>query len=509
MAGIISTETPSQNAACPAPAASYAVPRSMLSVVDGLVYLLWLSVAGFVLSHHEKWGDEAQSWLIARDLSLPRIWFYELRYEGTPGLWHTILWTAQHIFHMPYAGIGPLGLCFAAAGAAFILWKAPFPRPVRYLLLFSYFILYQYAVIARSYTLLPLLLFGAASFFHDREHPERITILLILLSQLSVHGSLIADAIALFYAIDVLRNWSSLSERARRWFLICAAILVADNLFLFIVLNPTPDVAEFAVKKNPQLYGRYEAPPLIKLRSILSGAFLDYLLPSSIFLAILGAWFYTRRRLLLFLLPLGLIVGLYVKVHGMAQHHGTAFVAVVASLWIAWPSATEQHKFDLFQRRCLQGVSLLLALWFGLNVWDTVGAIRLEQKAPYSGAHDAANYLRPLVAQGKSIYGYDFFMNAIQAYYDRNIFANQPSTFFHEGIPLRGQHLDPNELQAAGPDYVVLMLGYPDRDLPYLEAFLANLGYKAVHYSDGWSIYKQSRYDGQAYLIFARVGAMQ
>lgn len=507
MTAIMRTEASSQNAARPAP--PYAVPRSMLSLVDGLVYLLWLSIAGFVLSHHEKWGDEAQTWLIARDLSLPRIWFYELRYEGTPGLWHTILWIAQHIFHMPYAGIGPLGLCFAAAGAAFILWKAPFPRPVRYLLLFSYFILYQYAVIARSYTLLPLLLFAAASFFHDREHPERITILLVLLSQLSVHGSLIADAIAIFYAIDVLRNWSSLSERARRCFLICAAILVADNLFLYVILKPTPDVAEFVVKKAPQLYGRYEAPPLTKLMSILSGAFLDYLVPSSIFLAILGAWFYTRRRLLLFLLPLALIVGLYVKVHGMAQHHGTAFVAVVASLWIAWPSATEQHKFDLFQRRCLRGVSLLLVLWFGINVWDTVGAIRLEQKAPYSGARDAANYLRPLVAQGKSIYGYSFYMNAIQAYYDRNIFANQPSTFFHEGIPFRGGRLEVNELQAADPDYAVVISGNPGTELPTFESVFASAGYTLVHVSPGWSIYKQSRYDGQFYLIFGRFNAMQ
>jgi hypothetical protein len=502
MAAIITTETTTHTT-------GHSTPRSMLSMVDGLIFLLWLSVSGFVLAHHEKWADEAQTWLIARDLSLPRIWFYELRYEGTPGLWHTILWIAQHIFHMPYAGIGPLGLCFAAAGAALILWKAPFPRPVRYLLLFSYFIVYQYAVIARSYTLLPLLLFGAASYFHDREHPERIAILLVFLSQLSVHGSLMAGAIALVYGIDMLQNWSSLSERARRWFLICAAILMADNLFLFAILNPTPDVAEFVVKKAPELYGRYEAPPLTKLISILSGAFLDYWIPSAIFLTILAAWFYSRRRLLLFLLPLGLIVGLYVKVHGIAHHHGTAFVAVVASLWIAWPSTGEQHDFDLFHRRCLLGISLLLALWFGVNVWDTVGAIRLEQKTPYSGARDAADFLRPLIAEGKSLYGYGFYMNAIQAYYPSNIFANQPSTFFHEGIPFRGMRVDRSELRRAGPDYAVVIVGNPEKDYPYIEREFASDGYTLAHVSPGWLIYKQARYDGQFYLIFARQQRVQ
>src|SRR6266568_1116976 len=106
MAAIPTNETSSRDEVHITPKVSYEAPRSMLSMVDGLVYLLWLSVAGFALAQHEKWGDEAQSWLIARDLSLPRIWFYELCYEGTPGLWHTILWIAQHVFHMPYSGLG-------------------------------------------------------------------------------------------------------------------------------------------------------------------------------------------------------------------------------------------------------------------------------------------------------------------------------------------------------------------------------------------------------------------
>ena len=79
-------------------------------IADFCVLSLWIAVTGFTLTYHEKWADEAQAWLIARDLSLPRIFFYELRYEGSPGLWHLILWIAQHVFHAPYAALGPLGL---------------------------------------------------------------------------------------------------------------------------------------------------------------------------------------------------------------------------------------------------------------------------------------------------------------------------------------------------------------------------------------------------------------
>ena len=97
-------------------------------VGDFSVLGLWIAVTTFTLNYHEKWADEAQAWLIARDLSLPRIFFYELRYEGSPGLWHLILWIAQHVFHAPYAALGPLGLVFATAGVAFLIFFAPFPR---------------------------------------------------------------------------------------------------------------------------------------------------------------------------------------------------------------------------------------------------------------------------------------------------------------------------------------------------------------------------------------------
>ena len=152
---------------------------------------LWMVVVSFTISYHEKWADEAQSWLIARDLDLRTIWFHELRYEGTPGLWHTILWVAQHLFRAKYDTIGYIGMAGAAAGVALLIFKAPFPRIIRWPLAFTYVMVYQYAVIARQYTLLPLLAFAAAALFKDIRHPERMTVVLVLLANLSVHGAIL------------------------------------------------------------------------------------------------------------------------------------------------------------------------------------------------------------------------------------------------------------------------------------------------------------------------------
>src|ERR1035441_6582079 len=105
-------------------------------IADFGVLGLWIVTVGLTIQYHEKWADEAQAWLLARDLDLRTLWFHELRYEGTPGLWHTILWLAQRVFHAPYGSISYIGMAFATAGVALVLFKAPFPRPLRWLLVF-------------------------------------------------------------------------------------------------------------------------------------------------------------------------------------------------------------------------------------------------------------------------------------------------------------------------------------------------------------------------------------
>ncbi len=174
-------------------------------IADFGVLSAWIAIVGFTLQYHEKWADEAQAWLIARDLDLKTIWFHELRYEGSPGLWHTILWVAQHVFHARYDALGYIGMAGATAGVALLIFKAPFPRYIRWPLAFTYFMVYQYAVIARPYTLLPLLAFSAALLFKDLEHPERMTIVLVLLANLSLHGTILAGCLGLVYLMDAYR----------------------------------------------------------------------------------------------------------------------------------------------------------------------------------------------------------------------------------------------------------------------------------------------------------------
>jgi hypothetical protein len=126
-------------------------------ITDGTVLPALAAHVFYTVSKHGPWADEAQAGLLARDFPWLRLVFTELRFEGHPALWSVILSLAIHLLHLPYGYLGYLTGSVAIAGLAVLIFLAPFPRPLRYLIAGSFFFLYQYAIVARPYVLTPLL----------------------------------------------------------------------------------------------------------------------------------------------------------------------------------------------------------------------------------------------------------------------------------------------------------------------------------------------------------------
>ena len=109
-------------------------------VITLIIYLLGVCTVSFF---HEPWFDEAQSWAIARSGTIKEILFEIPHYEGHPPLWHLIL--------VPFAKLGaPYELSLAAVNIFFmtlavavLLFKSPFPKLIRCLLPFNFFLFYQ------------------------------------------------------------------------------------------------------------------------------------------------------------------------------------------------------------------------------------------------------------------------------------------------------------------------------------------------------------------------------
>ena len=89
------------------------------------------------------------------------------RYEGSPILWHLVLALPARC-GLPYASLGVLGAAFAGGGVLLFLARSPLPKFLTAIVPFTFFLIYQNAVVARSYALMPLLLFAAAAAYPGR-----------------------------------------------------------------------------------------------------------------------------------------------------------------------------------------------------------------------------------------------------------------------------------------------------------------------------------------------------
>ena len=464
------------------------------------IFAIWLALVAVIVSRHEKWADEAQAWLLARDLPFFTLWLKELRYEGCPGLWHSILWVAQHAFHIPYSGIGVIGMLCAALGVALILWFAPFPRPLRWLLAFSYFVAYQYAVIARPYVLIPLLLFAAALFFKDVSHPERMAVALALLTNVSAHGALMSACIGLAYIAQVVPLWRGLDRRVQRNYLLSVLAMVAVFVEVFLVLKPPHDVEAINLI-------RVVNTPTVLPRTWkgVNGAFFDSTPLTLVWLALLAAWCGLRRGMgSLLLVVMVMVMAFFYGFYGLAHHQGTIFLPAIAGLWITWPTANELNAYSApqvkFYRVFVLGLACLLsyqALTSAVTMWN-------DYLYAYCGAADTAAYLRSEDAVHQRIMGFGYAMVGVEAYFDGHLLTNRPTSYFHHGDPFWGMRFEPKEIQRESPEFVVLPTWFePDAVLQKsYEPWMQALGYSLVHISPGHAYSKQGFDTWQYYYIY-------
>lgn len=130
------------------------------------VFLGYLIFNGVLLGKHELWRDEANVWLMARELS-PIELLKEIKYQGHPCLWYLLLMPFAKA-GLPFRTISFVSYFIMALAAGLFLYRAPFGKVVKAAILFSPAFTYYYAVIARNYCLIALLLMLLAIYYPKR-----------------------------------------------------------------------------------------------------------------------------------------------------------------------------------------------------------------------------------------------------------------------------------------------------------------------------------------------------
>jgi hypothetical protein len=167
-----------------------------------LVLLAYLPLALFSISHHEMWRDELHCWLVARDSPMPWDVVAQRAYDGQPPLWYLLLWLLQKTTHDPRS-MQVVHVAIAAAVVWVFASRSPFPRPVRLLFPFGYFLAYEYVALSRCYGL--ALLFALLLCVR---HPRRVdrpwptAALLVALALTTTVATMVAAAYAAALVVE-------------------------------------------------------------------------------------------------------------------------------------------------------------------------------------------------------------------------------------------------------------------------------------------------------------------
>lgn len=470
---------------------------------------LWLLMVG---AAHEPWADEAQAWSLARDSGLAELMVERVRYEGTPGLWHVMLWIAQRC-GLTYSQLYLIPVTCALAGAAVVLWRAPFPLWVRLGTVCSYFFAYQFAVIARSYSVDLLLIPLAAWWFADRaERPLRYALVIGLIANLNTHGLLIAALLGFELLIQLWRQ-ARLTAPAS---LLALGLAVVSGLIALATVWQPADSAFLAAGTTPPWYRvlpLYLGEAFVNRVSIFSRAqvtAVDWF--AGILLTVYVLW---RTALFLRTSPTRLLcLGLFAVLIGFTAvfaspwHSGVLYLVWIFALWTGWRFADgAAHR----------AIMLPFAVVAVAQAVQTIGTGLWDYRATYSPAQEVAAVIAQFDRQHPdariAAYGYKSF--AVQPWLLGNPYDNyhggaaRPSFVRWDAAePWKIMHSEARwqALLAENPDLIVVSLtAFKGSSAPLLPA-ACKAGYVPTKTFPGRMMWRNTVHEDDTLTLFERRG---
>ena len=405
----------------------------------GLTFL-FLAVGAFTASHHEMWRDEIQAWLLARDSTSVFNLFANLKYEGHPGLWHLCLMPLSRITHSPVI-MQMFHLLITGVTVYLFVRYAPFNWFQKLLFCFGYFVVYEYAIVARNYALGLLLITVFCVLFRERyKRFIWIGCALFLLSHTSVHALIVTIAIGftLCYEYVFGRRFSeplnqeitAVGDKRPIW--IGFALIGIGITTAVLQLIPPPDTG-FAVA----WHFNYEAKRATDIVKLISRAYLPiprpvlnfwgsnllttYSLfqtiqvPLCYFLMLFSVLLFLKRptALLIYVIStFGLLAFFYIKYQGSIRHHGFLFLTFLMCCWIFrdrpavnFGKTAQQETNSMMNRVLNVAGTTVLTLLLVCHAIGGIIAVRMEHRHIFSYGKLTAEYIRSQGMQDLTMVG--------------------------------------------------------------------------------------------------------
>ena len=354
---------------------------------------------------------------------------------------------------------------------------------------FTYFLCFQYAVVARSYSLAPLLLFGLATV--SRKGFQRIgatTILLILLASVSAQAFLLSIAIAIAFAARLALVSEQREQCARRG-LIWAALSYLLAVLLIIYSVWPSNQASFVVSPNWSL-ANFIGMSRYSFQQAFGEGYWPLVLIS---LSLPLLW---RGRGLFFFVVASLLLCIFGSViYSNVWHHGFLILAWLFALWISCES-----------REAGWSVLLALSIFVVMQCSWTWQAVRYDFDQHYSGSKTMASYLKNKLLSQSKLFGIGYPTVALQPYFVKNLYRNYDAArgggqAFWRWSKSYYVNSYSEQLGSTRPDLV--LLGYSsEADRKLWSNLITRSGYRMVTTSEGHLFWRNDIYQPENYELY-------
>lgn len=391
-----------------------------------IIFILFAILTFFVGIHHEPWADEAQSWLIGRDCSFLDIIFKVAKYEGSPALWFVILKCLNYI-HFPYKYLFIIPWMLGNIGVYLLIFKSKLNNIIKFLFPFTFYMFYQYSVIARTHALFfPFLALIATLYPNRLRHPYIYAGLLMLLASISAYGFVLAFVLLICFGIDIYKQDNKLQIKK-----IIPAISVGLFMLGTAIILKTPADCTFSAslditRANPAriiyiMTRGYFNTPKFSLILILQ------CLVTILLYIFAGLTFCKNIKQSIFFISTNLaIAGLLTVLYCNYWHSGYLICTLMFSCWIL----STENCID--KTVCIKHKIFYVILTFIFLIqilWSYNSAI-FDIKHNYSGSKQIAEFIKENNLTKYKIQGLGFHTVAIQPYFEKNIFDNFSESYW-------------------------------------------------------------------------------
>ena len=324
-----------------------------------LLTLLYFIVSFLGILHHELWLDEAHHWLLARDSISMLDLFKNTRYEGHPLLWSSFLYGITRLTANPF-WMQFFHILISTSFVFIFLKKAPFKWLFKTLFIFGYFIIFEYNLISRNYSVGILFIFLACSIFKDRNSKFiLLSFYLAMASNTHLMFSIIAIALFLTLLIEQFQSKQLLKSQNTLGYLIFGLGLLSiliqirttDSSWLLDPINKM-SFGEQLVKGFISFFkGLIAIPDFRTIHFWNSNLLINMSKPFASVLVLLIYFvpfllFFKNKKTLYFVYfaLIGTQVFFFITQRVATRFHGMTYIIIIVALWIEHYYSSEDYK---------------------------------------------------------------------------------------------------------------------------------------------------------------------